>query len=188
MKKLYKVLITIGMLLFIFIAYISYQSYQAVTFVNNGLSWLWVNDPMIRYDTTAIQSARAKNSKQLVYRRVYLDQQLAVSLNTTNNHYFSFTFVKSMQCNESTPYQATVTVNDESPNSVNFSCLSPDAAIFRIAEPKFHQLQVTGKDLHFELKRDEWDFNGLKKDDYMQLHYQFFRKHSSETVYPWDRD
>ncbi|WP_223159444.1 hypothetical protein [Vibrio sp. Y2-5] len=188
MKTKYSTLIGIGVLGLASVGYLGYYSYQALTFGSEELNWMWVESPLLRYDTTATQSTRTSDTKQLIYRKVDLKQQLAVSLNTTNNRYFMFTFIKSMHCDEQTKYSVSLYVNNQTPDKAQFTCLTPDTAIFRIARPYFEQLILRGNDLKFELDINQWDFNSLKKDDYMQHNYKFFRQHSSEPIEQWSRD
>ncbi|MEK6212768.1 MAG: hypothetical protein N2B00_01640, partial [Vibrio fluvialis] len=97
-------------------------------------------------------------------------------------------FAKDAPCDSATPYQAQLTVNNEASETVTFDCKTPDSAVYRLAKPKFTQLQLTNADFHFKLDLSLWDLKALKKDDYMQHNYRFFQQHSNETVYPWDRD
>nr|QIH44543.1 hypothetical protein G5S32_18245 [Vibrio ziniensis] len=135
-----------------------------------------------------MQSSRESHSHQLIYRQVDIDHKLAVFLNTANNGYFLFTFVKEVPCDSSSPYRAHLSVNDKAEETVVFECKSSNSAVYRIGKPAFSQLQLVNADFHFELDLDQWSFNSLKKDDYMQHNYQFFQKHSSETIHPWERD
>ncbi|TVO34955.1 hypothetical protein FOF44_12730 [Vibrio algivorus] len=135
-----------------------------------------------------MQSARENHSKQLIYRQVYTHDQFVVFLNTTNNGYFLFTFVKKIPCNSSSPYQALLSINGKNSETVTFTCNSSDTAVYRVARKKFEQMQLTNRDLYFNLDLNKWDFNALKKDDYIQHNYRFFQKHSTKTVYPWNRD
>ncbi|WPK55331.1 hypothetical protein [Vibrio fluvialis] len=188
MSKLFKWLVLLSTGFIVVFGYLGFHSYRALTFMDHGLQWFWVDSQFISLDTTAMQSAREHHSKQLIYRQVDVDHQLAIFLNTTNNGHFLFTFVKDAPCDSTTPYQAQLTVNNEASEAVTFDCKTPGSAVYRLAKPKFTQLQLTNEDFHFNLDLNLWDLKALKKDDYMQHNYRFFQQHSNETVYPWDRD
>ena len=188
MSKLIKCLLLLSASILVVFGYLGFQSHRALTLMDHDLQWFWIDSQFISLETAAMQSTRENLSKQLIYRQVDVDRQLALFLNTINNGDFLFTFVKEVSCDSATPYQAQLTVNDEPSETVTFDCKTPDSAVYRIGKPEFNQLQLTNADFHFNLILDHWDFNALKKDDYMQHNYHFFQKHSTETVYPWNRD
>ncbi|OAN11701.1 hypothetical protein A3K86_19750 [Photobacterium jeanii] len=135
-----------------------------------------------------MQSGRTPHTKQLVYRQVDVNRQMAVFLNTTYNGYFLFTFVKSAPCSASSSYDAMLTVNGEADQPVSFQCQTPNTAIYRIAEPKFTQLKLVNSDFSFDISEQKWPFKALKKDDFMQRNYHFFKGRTKEPLYPWNRD
>lgn len=188
MSKLFKYLLLLFASFLVGVGYLGFQSYRALTFADQGLQWLWVDDQFVRLDNTAMQSARENHTKQLIFRKVDLKHQLAIFLNTTNNANFLFTFVKEVPCDSDTPYQAKLTVNGKPSETVTFDCKTPSIALYRIGKRKFEQLQLVNSDFEFNLNLNQWDITALKKDDYMQLNYHFFQNQSDETIYPWTRD
>ncbi|MEZ8093771.1 hypothetical protein [Photobacterium swingsii] len=188
MKTLYKALLVLGVIGLSIFSYLGYQSYRALTYMKHDMGWLWIDSQLISPDTTAMQSARTPHTKQLVFRQVDVDRELAIYLNTTYDGDFLFTFIKKTPCTLATPYEAKLTVNNQAEQQIVFDCHEPDTAIYRIAKRKFSQLHLTASDFDFELDLKQWNPKALKKDDFMQHNYEFFQKHTSEKIYPWNRD
>lgn len=188
MSKLFKIMVSVSAVFLVGFGVLAFHSYQSLTFMNHGLRWFWVDSQLISFNDHAMQSAREHHSNQLIYRQVDIGHHLAVFLNTTNNGFFLFTFVKDAPCDDKSPIQATLQVNEAPSETVKFICQTANSAVYRIAKPDFHQLQLANNDFQFDLSGESWDFDALKKDDYMQRNYRFFQKHSGETVSPWDRD
>ncbi len=188
MSKLFKWLLVLIASFVVVFGYLTFRSYRALTFMDHGLQWFWVDSQLISLDNMALQSAREHHSKQLIFRQVDVENRLAIFLNTTNNGYLLFTFVKDTPCDSNTPYQAELSVNDTPSEEVTFECKTPTSVIYRIAKPAFHQLELNNQDFSFNFDAEQWNVKALRKDDYMQHNYRFFQKHSKEQVYPWDRD
>ncbi|MBD1575924.1 hypothetical protein HC723_05580 [Vibrio sp. S11_S32] len=135
-----------------------------------------------------MQQARTPHSHQLVYRQVDIDQQFSAFVNTTNNNFMLFTFIKLMPCDTQMTYHAKLSVNKAAAKDVTLHCEDNQQLVFRIAPRNLHYLNLTNKDFAFKLDHQAWQIELLRKDDFMQHNYQFFQKHSDEKVYPWSRD
>ncbi len=188
MAKLLKILLTLCVIGLLIFSYFGYQTYRALTYMRNDMGWLWINSQLISPDTTAMQSARTPHTKQLVFRQVDVDRQLVIYLNTTYDGDFLFTFIKQTPCSALSPYQGMLSVNNEPNQQVVFDCHEPNTVVYRIAKRKFSQLHLTTPDFDFDFDLKQWNPKALKKDDFMQHNYDFFQKHTTEKIYPWNRD
>ncbi|MCG6508031.1 hypothetical protein K6U15_14900, partial [Vibrio parahaemolyticus] len=70
MSKLFKWLVLLSTGFFVVFGYLGFHSYRALTFMDHGLRWFWVDSQFISLDDSAMQSAREHHSEQLIYRQV----------------------------------------------------------------------------------------------------------------------
>jgi hypothetical protein len=183
MKKL---LLTVITLLFLSGSYLAYDSYRSLQYLNRDLDWKWYKYHLMGH---GIQTARTSHSHQLLLRSIDQKNHSALFVNTTLENKFAVVVLVEKQCEKQKSYAASLETNHAQPKTIHFICDdSGNALFFRQVWKKPLGLKITLGASTIEQDLTTWDLDVLKKDQFMQLHSEFFNKIGKKYPYKWSRD
>lgn len=181
-----KYLMTILLALLVVGGYFFYSSYRDLNYARKELNWGWYQYQPLGH---GIQIARTSDTHQLILRTVDRRHHISMFVSTTLTNRFDVLFFIEQSCQPDTKYAVALTENGSTKSIVSFLCNEAgDTLSFRHAWKKLPAINLEWKGKSFAFPLDRWDVAVLKKDQFMQLHPEFFRKNGEPYPYEWSRD
>lgn len=187
-----RVLIRIVIALFIFIALmlgvVAWKTVPQLNFAEKGMRWDW-HWSYFEPFSNGIQATRTQDTKQLLLRRVYLQESTAVFVGTTLDNKFEIDVVNQGLCEPESSKWVSVSVNGQPMSHVPMVCEgSGESYIYRFVGNKLRSLEF-GIDDHF-IREDfsQWPISEIKADQFKQQHSAFFNKQGEGEEHQWLRD
>lgn len=114
-----------------FAAFVALKTVPQLNFASKGMDWQWHWAYFLPF-SNGIQQTRTQDTKQLLLRRVYLEDDIAVFVSTTLDNKFEIDVFKAVKCNASSSEWASVSVNGAPMTHVPLKCEpSGDGYLFR---------------------------------------------------------
>ena len=187
-----RVLIRIVIALFIFIALmlgvVAWKTVPQLNFAEKGMRWDW-HWSYFEPFSNGIQATRTQDTKQLLLRRVYLQELTAVFVGTTLDNKFEIDVVYQELCEPESSKWVSVSVNGQPMSHAPMMCEgSGESYIYRFVGNKLRSLEF-GIDDHF-IREDfsQWPISEIKADQFKQQHSAFFNKQGEGEEHQWLRD
>ncbi|CAH1608386.1 MULTISPECIES: hypothetical protein [Vibrio] len=188
MRVLIRLIISFVVFLFAVGAFVAWKTIPQLHFVEKGMEWDWHWEYFLPF-SNGIQTTRTQDTKQLLLRRVYLQDATAVFVGTTLDNKFEIDVVNEDACDPESSKWASVSVNGQPMSHVPMLCeASGEGYIYRFVGPKLKSLEF-GIDDHF-IREDFrlWPISEIKADQFKQQHSTFFNKQGDSQEHQWLRD
>ncbi|WP_046028815.1 hypothetical protein [Vibrio vulnificus] len=170
-----------------FAPFVALKTVPQLNFASKGMDWQWHWAYFLPF-SNGIQQTRTQDTKQLLLRRVYLEDDIAVFVSTTLDNKFEIDVFKAAKCNASSSEWASVSVNGAPMTQVPLKCEpSGDGYLFRHVANKLKSLEFGFEDGFIIESFAQWPINEIKADQFKQQHPTFFKKQGVE-VELWLRD
>lgn len=159
-----------------------------LAYAPRGIDWHW-HWSYFQPFANGIQVTRTQDTKQLVLRRVYLNDALVVYLSTTIDNKFEIDVVKEGACEASAQQWVTAAVNNQSLSHIPMVCeKSGQSSIFRYVTPRPQTLEFGIDETFITEAFVDWPIKDIKVDQFQQQHPEFFKKQGAQVPHQWLRD
>lgn len=157
--------------------------YGLLIYKDRGYDWQWLGFPLL---DSGVQITRTKDTHQLLLRKLYPLRSLEVSVYTTMDNSIVLQVTSYTPCNSDA--KARLVLNGKIEKTVNLTCTNSK-------ELKHLSVVHTLKQADFEFnghltKIDfaQWNVDDLEKDQFKQLHPEYFKRLGETTEFQWSRD
>ncbi len=187
-----RLLIQLILILLLFLAAIvgavAWKALPQLQFEQRDMDWQW-NWSYYHQFSNGIQQARTQDTKQLLLRRVYLEESLAIYVMTTLDNKFEIDVVKEESCKPDSSIWAMVSINNEPASHVPMVCDSSGETYFhRHVRPKLVSLEFGVEKAVINEDFKQWPIDDIKVDQFKQQHSSFFEKQGEKVEHQWLRD
>ncbi|RQW64503.1 hypothetical protein [Vibrio viridaestus] len=179
-----KVILLFSLCLIAILGYKVYGYYADLHYLPMDMTW---KSKQSGFSDSRFQISRTADTHQLVLRQVNRNSNTALYVSTTLNNHFDVFISIQADCDKDKIYPAQI--NKPSLRYIQFHCDANGHKLsFRYAWKKAQPFVINIADKKIDFVPGEWDLALLKKDQFMQLHSNFFRGKSDQIVYDWRRD
>ncbi|MPW37990.1 hypothetical protein [Vibrio sp. B1Z05] len=180
MKKLFILVV----LLFSICSLVAFASlFGLLTYKDKGYDWQWLGFPLIN---SGVQIARTSDTHQLLLRKVYLFPSTEVSVYTTMNNKLVLHLARFQTCSDSK--QGQLQLNQKPVQTVTFNCKGSNEMIFSVVTSHLNSAIIDFDGQKLSIDFAEWNIADIKKDQFKQLHSQYFEQLGQPSEYQWSRD
>ncbi|OBT17462.1 hypothetical protein A9264_01495 [Vibrio sp. UCD-FRSSP16_10] len=183
MKKL---LILTFCLLSIFLVTAFASLFGLLTYKDRGYDWQWLGFPII---DSGVQIARTTDTHQLLLRKLYIPQSLEISVYTTMNNKLLLRFSYFDSCHSADePIVAKLKINQRPADDVTFDCDNTNIYSYRAVVNHLDKATIYINNSNLTVNFDEWNIAEIQKDQFKQLHSDYFKQLGEPSKYQWSRD
>ncbi|HHX8649275.1 threonine transporter RhtB [Vibrio antiquarius] len=188
MRNIYHLLILLVVFITGVVGAIVWQTWPQVQFVQRGMTWSWhwgYFEPF----SNGIQQTRTQDTKQLLLRRVYMNDGIVVFVSTTMDNKFEVDVVKEQSCEPKTTTWASVSVNHQRMRHVPMVCDALGQSYFyRYIGKHLESIEVGVGDSFVTEAFSDWPLSELKSDQFKQKNAKFFQERGEKVEHQWLRD
>ncbi|MGI9949161.1 threonine transporter RhtB [Vibrio hyugaensis] len=188
MRLLIRLVITFFIFLFAVGTLVAWKTVPQLQFVEKGMEWDWYWEYFLPF-SNGIQSTRTQDTKQLLLRRVYLEDATVVFVGTTLDNKFEIDVVNKDACEPKSSKWVSVSVNSQPMSHVPMLCEdSGEGYIYRFVGSKLKSLEFGIDDNFIREDFSQWPIADIKADQFKQQHSAFFNKQGDGQEHQWLRD
>ncbi|HHF3129922.1 threonine transporter RhtB [Vibrio diabolicus] len=188
MRNIYHLLILLVVFITGVVGAIVWQTWPQVQFAQRGMAWSWhwgYFEPF----SNGIQQTRTQDTKQLLLRRVYMNDGIVVFVSTTVDNKFEVDVVKEQSCEPKTTTWASVSVNHQRMRHVPMVCDALGQSYFyRYIGKYLESIEVGVGDSFVTEAFSDWPLSELKSDQFKQKNAKFFQERGEKVEHQWLRD
>ncbi|MFB1093516.1 threonine transporter RhtB [Vibrio diabolicus] len=188
MRNIYHILILLVVFITGVVGAIVWQTWPQVQFAQRGMTWSWrwgYFEPF----SNGIQQTRTQDTKQLLLRRVYMNDGIVVFVSTTMDNKFEVDVVKEQSCEPKTTTWASVSVNHQHMRHVPMVCDALGQSYFyRYIGKHLESIEVGVGDSFVTEAFSDWPLSELKSDQFKQKNAKFFQERGEKVEHQWLRD
>ena len=175
MRNIYHLLILLVVFITGVVGAIVWQTWPQVQFAQRDMTWSWhwgYFEPF----SNGIQQTRTQDTKQLLLRRVYMNDGIVVFVSTTMDNKFEVDVVKEQSCEPKTTTWASVSVNHQRMRHVPMVCDALGQSYFyRYIGKHLESIEVGVGDSFVTEAFSDWPLSELKSDQFKQKNAKFFK-------------
>ncbi|MFH4614014.1 threonine transporter RhtB [Vibrio diabolicus] len=188
MRNIYHLLILLVVFITGVVGAIVWQTWPQVQFAQRGMTWSWhwgYFEPF----SNGIQQTRTQDTKQLLLRRVYMNDGIVVFVSTTMDNKFEVDVVKEQSCEPKTTTWASVSVNHQRMRHVPMVCDALGQSYFyRYIGKHLESIEFGVGDSFVTEAFSDWPLSELKSDQFKQKNAKFFQERGEKVEHQWLRD
>lgn len=188
MRFLVKVSLMLTIAIFSTLGVILWNTVPQLQFDSRELDWRWdwyYFEPF----SNGIQATRTHDTKQLLQRRVYLEDSLAIYVSTTIDNQFELDIVYGKPCKIGAPKKLEILINDKKIDNSSVSCeKSLQSTIVRKVIPTLKTLSIKINGKYIKESFEYWPLSDLRSDQFKQRHSGFFNSFEGSENHRWLRD
>ncbi|MCS0344627.1 threonine transporter RhtB [Vibrio diabolicus] len=188
MRNIYHLLILLVVFITGVVGAIVWQTWPQVQFAQRSMTWSWhwgYFEPF----SNGIQQTRTQDTKQLLLRRVYMNDGIVVFVSTTMDNKFEVDVVKEQSCEPKTTTWASVSVNHQRMRHVPMVCDALGQSYFyRYIGKHLESIEVGVGDSFVTEAFSDWPLSELKSDQFKQKNAKFFQERGEKVEHQWLRD
>lgn len=150
---------------------------------SSGYDWEWLGLPFIG---SGVQVARTQDTHQLLLRKLYLPSLMEVSVYTTMDNKLVLQVTRSQDCK--THLTAKLKLNKGEAEPVELTCNEEGVLRYSKVIRHLNTLDLAIDGATFNIDFSEWNISELQKDQFKQLHPEYFKRLGEAPKYQWSRD
>lgn len=187
-NNMIKILITGVIMLLLIIGLMGINTVPQLNYLKRSMDWAW-HWAYFEPFSNGIQQTRTRDTQQLLLRRVYMEQSIAVFVMTTLDNKLEVDLVYQNACKVGKNRKLNLWINGEYKENATMSCeVNELSYIYRYVDNKLESLSLELGTIHLEEDFSYWPINELKADQFKQQHSNFFRKNGKNVEHDWLRD
>lgn len=154
-----------------------------LVYKSNGYDWEWLGLPFI---DSGVQIARTRDTHQLLLRKLYLIDSMEVSVYTTMDNKLVLQLTDLGSCNSDA--SAHLKIDELESVPVTFNCDEQHQLRYSKIVRRLSRAQLNMNGSALEIDFSSWNIADLQKDQFKQLHPEYFKRLGEDVEYPWSRD
>ncbi|EOA9035595.1 threonine transporter RhtB [Vibrio harveyi] len=188
MHSLVRILIILIAFIAALAGIVAWKTIPQLHFVEKGMQWNW-HWSYFEPFSNGIQTTRTQDTKQLLLRRVYLQDSTVVFVGTTLDNKFEIDVVNQASCEPKSSKWVSVSVNGQPMSHVPMVCeKTGETYIYRFIGNKLRTLEFGIDDSFIREDFTLWPISEIKADQFKQQHSTFFNKKDGGEDHQWLRD
>ena len=157
-------------------------------FLSRGMQWKWHWEYFIPF-SNGIQVTRTKDTRQLLLRRVYLEESVAVFLGTTLDNKLEIDILAEDHCTKGDIKWIALSVNHNKRSHRPMECeTSGESYLYRYIASNISSIEIGINEFYIREDFNNWPAHELKADQFRQQHSTFFRNQEGHNDERWLRD
>lgn len=150
---------------------------------SSGYDWEWLGLPFIG---SGVQVARTKDTHQLLLRKLYLPSLMEVSVYTTMDNKLVLQVTLFQDCKAN--LAANLKFNKGEAQSIELTCDEKGALRYSKVVRHLNSINLAIDGTISNIDFSEWNLSELQKDQFKQLHPEYFQRLGEGPKYQWSRD
>ena len=187
MRFLIKTSLLVTIAFFSTLGVILWNTVPQLQFDSRDLDWRWdwyYFEPF----SNGIQATRTHDTKQLLQRRVYLKESLAIYVSTTIHNQYELDIVYRKPCKIDYPEKLEIHVNEQVIDQSGMKCeKSQQSTIVRKVAPILKTLSININGKYINENFDHWPLSDLRSDQFKHIHSRFFNSFEKSENHQWLR-
>lgn len=154
-----------------------------LAYKDSGYDWEWLTLPFV---DSGVQITRTRDTHQLLLRKLYPMQSIEVSVYTTMDNKLVLQLTNFSSCRGDA--SGHLKINKSDSQTVTFSCDKQEQLRYSriLRHLSRAELEINGKTLVIDFS--DWNIADLQKDQFKQLHPEYFKRLGENPEYQWARD
>ncbi|GEA52458.1 hypothetical protein VIN01S_32620 [Vibrio inusitatus NBRC 102082] len=157
--------------------------YGLLIYKDRGYDWQWLGFPLL---DSGVQIARTKDTHQLLLRKLYPLHSLEVSAYTTMDNNMVLQLTAFTSCDSDV--EARLALNDDIERTITLKCTKSTELRYLSIERSLERVTIELNNHVMKIDFAPWNVAELKKDQFKQLHPEYFERLGETTEFQWSRD
>ncbi|GAB7218624.1 hypothetical protein [Vibrio comitans] len=157
--------------------------YGLLIYKDRGYDWQWLGFPLL---DSGVQITRTKDTHQLLLRKLYPLRSMEVSAYTTMDNSMVLQLTVFTSCDSDV--EARLTLNDDKETTIKLQCAGSTELRYLSTEHTLEQATIELNGSFTEIDFTPWNIAELQKDQFKQLHPEYFKRLGETTEFKWSRD
>ncbi|MDN3702671.1 threonine transporter RhtB [Vibrio artabrorum] len=189
MKLLIRIFLILTIFTFALGSTALWRGFKQLHFVEKGLDWSWLWEYYLPF-SNGLQVTRTQDTKQLLLRRVYLEENIVIFVLTTFDNKLEVDIVNKETCEPKSNKSIFISFNHQPISHSFMTCESSgESYIYRAINKRLKSVEFSFNNHNFREDFTQWPISKLKADQFKQQHSNFFEKQRGASgSYQWLRD
>ncbi|GEM74534.1 hypothetical protein [Vibrio sagamiensis] len=188
MRLLIRFTVALTALIAIILGSVAWQAIPQKKFLSREMEWNWHWEYFLPF-SNGIQVTRTKDTKQLLLRRVYLEESVVIFLGTTLDNKFEVDVLSKEHCTKGDIKWISVSVNHRKISHRPMECeASEESYLYRYISSNIKSIEVGINEFYLRETFSNWPVHELKSDQFRQQHSRFFKSKDGHNNERWLRD
>ncbi|CAM3017234.1 hypothetical protein [Vibrio rarus] len=150
---------------------------------DKGYDWEWLGFPLL---DSGVQIARTTDTHQLLLRKLYPLKSLEVSVYTTMNNKLLLHISRFEPCEG--VMEGQLQLNNQQSKAIRFHCANKEEWTFSVVTVHLEKAVVVFDSDLLAINFAEWNLADIQKDQFKQLHSDYYNQIGDPSKYQWSRD